>query len=141
LITEVMVEGDEDELRSLAQWLRAEPSLRSAAVSLKQAPARPGDMGSWVEAVQLVTDNGWQAASFVLSLMTWRQTRPQQPVVTIRHGEVEVSVPCDRPEEAARIAALLQQAAQAHGPAGPAPASGREADDRSGEAGAAGPRQ
>jgi hypothetical protein len=111
LITEVTVGGGrEADLRSLEDWLRREPSLRSAVVSLKQAPARPGSMGGWVEAVQMVTDNGWQAASFVLSLMTWRQTRPGSPQVTIRHGDIEVDVPSGSPEEVARIAALLQQA-------------------------------
>jgi hypothetical protein len=113
LITEVTVVGGRDaDLRSLQDWLRREPSLRSTAVSLKQAPARPGSMGGWVEAVQMVTDNGWQAASFVLSLMTWRQTRAGNPQVTIRHGDIEVTVPSGNPEEAARIAILLQQASR-----------------------------
>lgn len=113
LITEVIVgAGREADLRSLHDWLRREPSLRQTKVSLKQAPARPGSMGIWIEAVQMITDNGWQAASFVLSLMTWRQTRAGSPQVTIRRGDVEVTVPSDNPEEAARIAVLLQQAAQ-----------------------------
>lgn len=113
MITEVTVGGGrEADLRSLHGWLRREPSLRQAEVSLKQAPARPGSMGGWVEAVQMITDNGWQAASFVLSLMTWRQTRAGSPQVTIRRGDVEVTVPSGNPEEAARIAVLLQQAAQ-----------------------------
>lgn len=58
----------------------------------------------------MITDNGWQAASFVLALMTWRRTRPDGPQVTIRRGDVEVTVPSGNPEEAARIASLLQQA-------------------------------
>lgn len=113
LIIEVMVGGGrEADLRSLYDWLRREPSLRQTEVSLKQAPARPGSMGGWVEAVQMITDNGWQAASFVLSLMTWRQTRAGSPQVTIRRGDVEVTVPSGNPDEAARIATLLQQAVQ-----------------------------
>ncbi|MFJ2960197.1 hypothetical protein [Streptomyces sp. NPDC087270] len=113
MITEVVVgEGREADLRSLHDWLRREPSLRQTEVSLKQAPTRPGGMGSWVEAVQMITDNGWQAASFILSLMTWRQTRADSPQVTIRRGDVEVTVPSGNPEEAARIAVLLQQAVQ-----------------------------
>lgn len=112
MITEITIEEDrEADLRSLHDWLRREPSLRSAGMSLKQAPIRPGCMGGWVEAVQMITDNGWQAASFVLSLMTWRRTRPGGPQVTIRRGDVEVTVPSGNPEEAARIASLLQQAA------------------------------
>lgn len=113
MITEVIVGGGrEADLRSLHDWLRREPSLRQVEVSLKQAPTRPGSMGGWVEAFQMITDNGWQAASFVLSLMTWRQTRAGSPQVTIRRGDVEVTVPSGNPEEAARIAALLQHAAQ-----------------------------
>lgn len=118
LLTEIGFDGgrgQEADLRSLADWLRREPSLRLAQVSLKQAETRPGSMGGWVEAVQMVTDNGWQAASFVLSLVTWRQTRPASPPVTIRRGDVEVILASGDPQEAARVAVLLQQAADAAG--------------------------
>ncbi|CAG6391819.1 hypothetical protein NMG29_39945 [Streptomyces cocklensis] len=108
--------GQEADLRSLADWLRREPSLRMAQLSLRQADTQPGSMGGWVEAVQMVTDNGWQAASFVLSLMTWRQTRPTGPPVTIRRGDVEVVLTSGDPQEAARIAELLQRTADAAGP-------------------------
>jgi hypothetical protein len=137
LITEIRLDADERELRSLADWLRREPSLRTNTVSLKQAQARPGDMGGWVEAVQLVTDNGWQAASFVLSLMTWRQTRPAASPVTIRHGDIEVTLASGSPEEAARIADLLQQAGQDSAGADP----GRPAAPDDGSQGQAGPQQ
>jgi transposase len=35
---------------------------------------------------ELATGNGWSAASFVLAVAAWRQTRPRAPQVTIRRG-------------------------------------------------------
>ncbi|MFE6727826.1 hypothetical protein ACFVDN_08030 [Streptomyces californicus] len=116
MIIEIEVGADEHELRSLAAWLRQEPSLRTATVSLKQPQAQPGEMGGWVGILQVVTDSGLGAGSFVLAVMTFLQTRRSAPPVTIRRGEVEVTLASGTPEEAARIAALLQQAEQ-HGAA------------------------
>ncbi|WP_406373727.1 hypothetical protein OH781_39945 [Streptomyces sp. NBC_01550] len=48
---------------------------------------RPGETRTVLDVLQLVTGNGWSAASFVLALVAWRQTRPQQPWVEIRHGD------------------------------------------------------
>ncbi|MET8292189.1 hypothetical protein ABZV80_44910 [Streptomyces sp. NPDC005132] len=35
--------------------------------------------GKGLDVVQLVAGNGWSAASFVLSVAAWRQTRPRAP--------------------------------------------------------------
>ncbi|WP_404200310.1 effector-associated constant component EACC1 [Streptomyces tauricus] len=48
-------------------------------------------MGGVLDVLQLVTANGWSAASFVLSVAAWRQTRPRTPQVTIRRGTTEIS--------------------------------------------------
>ncbi|MEU4098710.1 hypothetical protein [Streptomyces sp. NPDC026673] len=118
MLVQVRVGGDEPEpeLRGLHGWLTQEPAVRStASVSLVERPARPGEMGGWLDAVQLVTDNGWSAASFVLSVVTWRQTRP--PRVVIRRGDLEISVTDGSDDEVRRIVALLEDRGEAGGEA------------------------
>ncbi|WP_432199032.1 effector-associated constant component EACC1 [Streptomyces sp. bgisy027] len=108
----------ESELRSLQGWLSREPATRAAVVSQGgQAPA-PGSMGQLFDVLELVTGNGWSAASFVLSVLTWRQTRPRPPRVVIRRGDVEISLAEGSEEEVRAMVAALEQ-----GDDGPRPAS------------------
>lgn len=100
----------ENELRSLQGWLRREPATRGAAVSLEGKASAPGSMGQLIDVLQLVTGNGWSAASFVMSVLAWRQTRPKPPRMVIRHGDVEVSLAEGTEEEVRRIVSVLEQA-------------------------------
>ncbi|MGW2689557.1 effector-associated constant component EACC1 [Streptomyces sp. NPDC001414] len=62
------------ELRSLQGWLRADPEARrSVAVGVGGGVPGRGDMGSVVDVLELVTGNGWSAASFVLAVAAWRR--------------------------------------------------------------------
>lgn len=101
-------EGQEAELRSLHSWLRQEPAARKARVSLLEQPPPPGAMGSLIDVLQLVTDNGWSAAAFAVSVMTWRQTRPRLPRITIRRGDLEVTLSDGTDAEVQRVVALLE---------------------------------
>lgn len=67
-------------------------------------------MGQLIDVLQLVTGNGWSAASFVLSVLAWRQTRPRPPRVVIRRGDIEVSLAEGTEDEVRRIVAALEQA-------------------------------
>ncbi|MFI8529904.1 hypothetical protein ACIGMX_06540 [Streptomyces aquilus] len=88
---EVQVESGTGELRSLQGWLRADPETRrSVAVDARAGTPAPGDMGTALDVLELVTGNGWSAASFVLALVAWRQSRPQRPRVEIRRGATVV---------------------------------------------------
>ncbi|MFI5877388.1 hypothetical protein ACIBAH_34155 [Streptomyces sp. NPDC051445] len=114
---EVLISGQrqESDLRSLHGWLRREPALRGTSVSLDGKAPAPGSMGQLVDVVQLVTGNGWSAASFVLSVLAWRQTRPRPPRIVIRQGDVEVSLAEGTEEEVRRITAALEQPGDATG--------------------------
>ncbi|MEU0948291.1 hypothetical protein ABZ379_37210 [Streptomyces canus] len=102
-------ERAESELRSLHGWLGQEPTVRrAAAVTLREKAARPGSMGGVLDVLELVTGNGWSAASFVLSLAAWRQTRPRAPQVTIRRGSTEVSIQGGTEAELRRVLAVLE---------------------------------
>ncbi|MFF2308177.1 hypothetical protein ACFVVP_37435 [Streptomyces sp. NPDC058128] len=88
---EVRVQSDAKELRSLQGWLRSDPDVRrTAATEVQGSAPRPGEMGSALDVLQLVTGNGWSAASFVLALVAWRQTRPQRPRVEIHRGDTVI---------------------------------------------------
>lgn len=109
---EVRVEGDgrESELRSLRDWMRLEPSVRrAAAVSLREGSSEPGHMGAWIDTLELVTGNGWSAASFVVALVTWRRTRPRSPRLVLRRGDTEVSMVEFTDAEIGRLVAVLEE--------------------------------
>ncbi|MFJ9938949.1 effector-associated constant component EACC1 [Streptomyces erythrochromogenes] len=97
---DVRVAAEADELRSLHHWLRADTDVRrSSSLTLQEQPPEPGQMGGLVDVIQLVTDNGWSAASFVVALAAWKRTRPQDPQIEIRRGNtVVVLTQCDDDE-------------------------------------------
>ncbi|MFD0309104.1 hypothetical protein [Streptomyces sp. NPDC127119] len=75
------------ELCSLQGWLRADPVVRrSVVVGVQGGVQGPGEMGSALDVLGLVTGTGWSAASFVVAVAAWRQSRPQRPRVEIRRG-------------------------------------------------------
>ncbi|MFE4976907.1 MULTISPECIES: effector-associated constant component EACC1 [unclassified Kitasatospora] len=109
---EVKVSGDgqETELRSLHTWLGQDPQVRSSAtLSLVERPAGAGAMGGWLDTLQIVTENGWSAASFVMTVVTWRQTRPRPRKVIVRHGGIEVVLTEGTDAEVQQVIELLSQ--------------------------------
>lgn len=109
---EVRLESGAGELRSLQGWLRSDPDVRrSAEIEVRGSTPRPGEMGTALDVLQLVTGNWWSAASFVLALVAWRQTRPQRPRVEIRHGDTVIILTDCSPEEIERATTALNAAA------------------------------
>ncbi|MFI8997331.1 hypothetical protein [Streptomyces sp. NPDC053542] len=107
---EVRVEGGEQELRSLYDWLRQDAATRRGAqVTLPPSPAGPGRMGAFAEVLQLITDNAWSAASFALALSTWRQTRPSRRRITVQRGQTTVVVENGSEEEVAHLLEALER--------------------------------
>ncbi|MFJ2900231.1 hypothetical protein ACIO87_35825 [Streptomyces sp. NPDC087218] len=104
---EVRVESA-GELRSLQGWLRSDPEVRrSATVQVRGSEPRPGEMGTALDVLQLVTENGWSAASFVLALVAWRQTRPQRGRLEIRRGDTVFVLTGGSDEEVERVIRAL----------------------------------
>ncbi|NYV78743.1 hypothetical protein HW445_31100 [Streptomyces sp. UH6] len=100
----------EAELRLLHQWLRQDRQAAGPRVTRVEGRGRPDEMGTALDALQLVTGNAWSAAAFVVSVLTWRQTRPRPPRVTLRRGEVEVTLTDGTDDEIRRVVALLETA-------------------------------
>lgn len=105
---EVQVGPGVGELRSLQGWLRADPEVRrAAAVEVRGSVPGPGEMGTVFDVLELVTGNGWSAASFVLAVVAWRQSRPQGPRVEIRRGETVIVLTDCSGEEIERATRVL----------------------------------
>ncbi|MEV0530060.1 hypothetical protein AB0I66_42305 [Streptomyces sp. NPDC050439] len=97
------------ESRSLQGWLRADPAVRrSVVVGARADVPGPGQMGAALDVLELVTGNGWSAASFVLAVAAWRQSRPQRPQVEIRRGETVIVLAEGSEEEIARAVRALE---------------------------------
>ncbi|TJZ59399.1 hypothetical protein FCH28_02900 [Streptomyces piniterrae] len=104
------MDGGERELRSLYDWLRQDAAVRRGAhVALPQAPSTPDQMGTLADVLQLVTDNGWSAASFAIALSTWRQTRPGRRSVTVQRGETTVTMENGSEAELNRLIEMLER--------------------------------
>jgi len=66
-------------------------------------------MGSPVEVIKLVTENGWSAASFVMAVVAWKRTRPQNPQITISRDDTTVSLTNCSDEEVERVIRILSE--------------------------------
>ncbi|KUJ54561.1 hypothetical protein ACZ90_66300 [Streptomyces albus subsp. albus] len=107
---EVRVEPADDELRSLLTWLRRDPDIRrTATLEMREEPPREGEMGAVADVLQMVTENGWNAANFTLALAAWKQTRPRASRVTVRHDDLVGSLTDCSDEQVERIIQLLQE--------------------------------
>ncbi|NIY67689.1 effector-associated constant component EACC1 [Streptomyces malaysiensis] len=125
---DVAVSGGEAELRSLRDWLSRDPGARRGAhVELVQAEPSPGQMGVVTDVLQLITDNAWSAASFALALSTWRQTRPHARRITVRRGDLTVSLDGGGDDELRRLLDVLEPPTAPEPPA-PDPDRDREHD-------------
>ncbi|MFI6511666.1 hypothetical protein ACIBCT_29025 [Streptosporangium sp. NPDC050855] len=83
----------EEELRSFYRWLQDDEDVRRhARVSLRQSSPRESEMGSALEAIDLVLSNGFELANFTLAYIAWRATRRQKTKVTFKRGDIEVTV-------------------------------------------------
>jgi hypothetical protein len=108
----IRIEGDdsEQELRSFNDWLTDDPHIRRCArVSLTGPLPGPGEMGSALDVIQLVIDDGFQAASLALAYVSWRSTRPTKPSVTIEHGDAKIVLSDVDPETIEQVIQILER--------------------------------
>jgi hypothetical protein len=110
-----VVPGEHDAaLRSLREWLAAEPALRGQVRLVEPAP-RPGTLGGVVEALQVVLGPGGVAPVFAGALVAWARrrvgdaevmvTRPDGTSVTVKATNVRG---LDGPEMADLVAGVAR---------------------------------
>ncbi|MFD9336445.1 hypothetical protein ACFWBF_18880 [Streptomyces sp. NPDC060028] len=97
--------GSEEELRSLREWLLESPEIRRhTRIAWDFEEPQPGEMsGGTVAAIQLITDNLWQIATFALSYATWRKTRSRNTSVTIEHNGRRLGIESNEEDTVNRI--------------------------------------
>ncbi|WP_376770049.1 effector-associated constant component EACC1 [Actinomadura luteofluorescens] len=104
---QVAVVTDENDLRSLYQWLRRDDSLRGLEVHLSHAPPRPDDMGPVPALIQAVLEPQGVVTAFISGVVTWAAARRKVVRIRVRDGEKEVEISGtgikDPEEVAARI--------------------------------------
>jgi hypothetical protein len=113
MIITATIEGDDEgsEVASLYRWLISDPEVRSAAgLSLEADGTQAGQMGSGLDLVQAVLSDGIGAASLVVSVASWRATRPKHIRVILRQGDKEVSVETDDADAAIELARRIMPA-------------------------------
>lgn len=92
--------GAEQELRSLYQWLLAEPQARQHADVRSVEPEQAaGEMGGGIfDIIQLTITSGFSLADLALNYATWRGTRQSPVVVTMESGKHKITLSADDPE-------------------------------------------
>ncbi|MEU6505203.1 MULTISPECIES: hypothetical protein [unclassified Streptomyces] len=101
----------EAELRSLHGWLHTDRQTRRLTAPQLGAvdPPVPGAQGSVIDVLSLVLGSAFNAASLAVSLMSWRATRPQHPVLTVRRPDgVTVEISTSSVEEAQMLLERLE---------------------------------
>lgn len=96
----------EDEPRSLAQWLSADPHVRRyAQVGLGSAePATPGHQGDAIDILSPILSSGFSAVSVAVSVKAWRATRPEPPTLVVERPDgVKAEISGQTPPEAQEL--------------------------------------
>lgn len=103
------VDGSEDDLRSLASWLRDEDEFRGR-IRLEEKPVAPGEMGGALDAVVMVLTSG-TASALVTSIFAWLAQRREVSKVSLKvrnaAGE-EVELSCGTADDAARLTGSIR---------------------------------
>jgi hypothetical protein len=98
---------DDDEVQALAslhQWLLQDPDVtRWSAVSLGTGNTAPGEMGPVFDVVTVVLSNTIALGSLVVAYLSWRDSRPRSPTVSIERDGVVVSLTDSSPETVSRV--------------------------------------
>jgi hypothetical protein len=94
--------------RGLLRWLAADPVLRRAGTTrLASAPASSGELGAATEWIEFLASSVIDLSALVVAVAAWRDTREPKLSVTIKRGNVTVTVNTNDPDDLARIAELL----------------------------------
>jgi hypothetical protein len=91
VLFEISVAGDPRAAVQLRDWLLDRPDLSEEAVRLVTPVPAPGDMGSLADWVT-VAGTAISAGSLALAVAGFLQVRRTVVAVTIRRGDVEVSI-------------------------------------------------
>src|SRR5690606_38432819 len=97
------------ELSSLRAWLLREPGLRGGMAKVTAGGVTgPGHMGAeGLELINVVLSNAIALGSLIVSIASWRASRPRRPPVHIETNGVSVVVHTNDPEDLRAIVEAL----------------------------------
>ncbi|MGN9844239.1 effector-associated constant component EACC1 [Nonomuraea sp. H19] len=94
----------EQEVRSLCTWLQEDDYIRrNAQVTFQASPPSQGSMGPDFETIELLVSSGFELANLALAYLSWRASRIERPPVTIRRGDIEVTLSESDPETIRKV--------------------------------------
>jgi hypothetical protein len=100
------VHGDDEGqmLASLHQWVLQDQDVnRWSRVTLEAGNAAPGEMGPVFDVVTVTLSNSIALGSLIMTYLSWRDSRPHQPTVSIERDGVVVSLTDTSPEKVSEI--------------------------------------
>ena len=98
--------GDEENLRSLYDWLMDDrPLRRGVQMELGcSRPPDPGRQGPVFDLVSLILGSGFNAASLGVAIASWRASRPTAPSVLVERPDgTRVTISGASPQEEQRL--------------------------------------
>ncbi|MEU2358599.1 hypothetical protein ABZ599_37505 [Streptomyces misionensis] len=102
----------ERQLRSLYEWLLADPACRRhARPALESRTATvPGAQGGLIDVLSLVLGTGFNAASLAVAVAAWRCSRPGTPTLVVERPDgTRIVLTGATGEEAGRLLAELER--------------------------------
>ena len=108
------VEADDEgqTVASLHQWLAQDPDVaRWSTVHLEADDTVPGAMGPVLDVVTVIISNSLALGGLVVAYLSWRDSRPRSPKVSIERDGVVVSLTDSSPETVSRVIAALSDQA------------------------------
>jgi hypothetical protein len=111
----IWIDGDDEgqDLPSLHRWLTDDPDVarRSIVYLEPREAARTGEMGGVFDAIIAVLSDGIALGSLIVAYLSWRDSRPRPPAVSIECGGAVVNLTDGSPEAVSRIVAALTEQA------------------------------
>ncbi|MBO3747488.1 hypothetical protein J5X84_15530 [Streptosporangiaceae bacterium NEAU-GS5] len=106
-----------DELLDLARWLSDDDVARHIILKRVQRPARPGEMGSVVELLEVLAAPESIGVAVVTAITTWLSTRSRTVKIRIQRGDQVVEIEAASARDIAKTAhhaiSILSAQAQA----------------------------
>jgi len=109
------VEGDDEgqALNSLHQWLMQDPDVtRWSTVSLEAGDTVAGEMGPVFDVLTVALSNSIALGNLIVAYLSWRDSRPRSPTVSIERDGVVVSLADSSPQTVSRIVEALSDQAE-----------------------------
>ena len=102
-------DGSEADVRSLYDWLAAEPEIRTAGHLIRQTetPA-PGEMGEVLSAISLIVGSGLSLGQLLVAIASWRASRPRPYRVSVEFPDRTIAIETTDADEALEIARRLE---------------------------------